>query len=41
MNWRKIRPLILAFLAAFLFICVTGVAVANNEKRYHNFQNGY
>ncbi|MDJ0589924.1 MAG: hypothetical protein QNJ72_07995 [Pleurocapsa sp. MO_226.B13] len=31
MNWRKIRILILAFLATFLLVLVTGVAVAENE----------
>ncbi len=31
MNWRKIRILILAFVATFLLVLVTGVAVADNE----------
>lgn len=40
MNWRKIRPLIIAFLATFLVIFVTGVAVANNENDIHIFKMG-
>lgn len=40
MSWRKIRPLILAFIAAFLLILVTGVAVANNENDVHIFKMG-
>ena len=32
MNWRKIRTLLLAFLAAFLLVFGTRVAVAQNES---------
>ena len=32
MNWRSLRTLVLAFLAAFLLILITGVAVAQNEE---------
>ncbi|VEP12703.1 conserved membrane hypothetical protein [Hyella patelloides LEGE 07179] len=40
MSWRKIRPLILAFLAAFLVICVTGLGVANTENEIQIFKMG-
>ncbi len=32
MNWRRIRTLILAFLAAFFLILVTGVAITEGES---------
>lgn len=38
MSWRKIRPLIVAFMATFLLIFVTGVAVANNENDIQIFK---
>ena len=38
MNWRRIRPLIVAFMATFLLIFVTGVAVANNENDIQIFK---
>lgn len=40
MSWRKIRPLILAFITAFLVILITGVAVAGNEDSIHIFKMG-
>ncbi len=40
MSWRKIRPLILAVLAAFLVIFVSGIAVANSENDIHIFKMG-
>lgn len=40
MNWHKIRTLILAFIAAFLLILVTGVAVAQNESDIQIFKMG-
>ena len=40
MSWRKIRPLILAVLAAFLVICVSGIAIANRENEIHIFKMG-
>ncbi|MDJ0743177.1 MAG: hypothetical protein QNJ32_07425 [Xenococcaceae cyanobacterium MO_167.B27] len=40
MSWHKIKPLILAFFAAFVLIFVTGVAVANNESDIHIFKVG-
>ncbi|HEY9767629.1 MAG TPA: hypothetical protein V6C71_03865 [Coleofasciculaceae cyanobacterium] len=40
MNWRKIRALILAFLAAFLLILVTGVASAKSEADLQIFKMG-
>ena len=40
MNWHKIKPLILAFLGAFLIIITTGVAVANNENDITIFKMG-
>ena len=40
MIWRKIRPLILAFLAAFFLIFMTEVAVANNESDITIFKMG-
>lgn len=40
MNWRKIRALILAFLAAFLLILVTGVAIAEDEAELQIFKMG-
>lgn len=40
MNWPKIRRLILAFLAAFLLICVSGIAVADNENNLQIFKMG-
>ena len=40
MNWQKIKPLILAFLGAFLVIVITGVAVANNESDIAIFKMG-
>lgn len=38
MSWRRIRPLIVAFMATFLLIFVTGVAVANNENNIQIFK---
>ncbi|WP_144054225.1 hypothetical protein [Pleurocapsa sp. PCC 7319] len=38
MSWRKLRPLIVAFMATFLLIFVTGVAVANNENDIQIFK---
>lgn len=38
MCWRRIRPLIVAFMATFLLIFVTGVAVANNENDIQIFK---
>lgn len=32
MNWRRIRTLLLAFIAAFSLILILGVAVAQNEE---------
>ena len=40
MSWRKIRPIILAFLAAFLVILISGVAVAGNEDTVTIFKMG-
>lgn len=40
MNWQKIRLIILAFLAAFLVIVISGVAVANNESDITIFKMG-
>ena len=40
MNWRKIRTLILAFLAAFLLVFATGVVVAQNENEVQIFKMG-
>ncbi|WP_036477920.1 hypothetical protein [Myxosarcina sp. GI1] len=40
MNWQKIKTLILAFIAAFLVILVTGVAVAQNENEIQIFKMG-
>ena len=40
MNWRKIRTLLLAFLAAFLLVFATGVAVAQNENEIQIFKMG-
>ncbi|MEM8828395.1 MAG: hypothetical protein AAGE96_03440 [Cyanobacteria bacterium P01_G01_bin.19] len=40
MNWRKIRTLLLAFLAAFLLVFATGIAVAQNEKEVQIFKMG-
>lgn len=40
MNWQKIRPLIIAFLTAFLIIIVTGVAVANDANNNQIFKMG-
>ena len=40
MNWRKIKPLILAAIAAFLVICVSGIAIANSENEIQIFQMG-
>ncbi len=40
MSWRKIKPLILAILAAFVVIFVGGIAVANNENNIHIFKMG-
>ena len=40
MSWRKIRPLILTFLAALLVVFVTGIAVANNENDITIFKMG-
>lgn len=40
MNWQKIRTLILAFVAAFLLILVTGVAVAPNDSDIQIFKMG-
>ena len=35
MSWQKIRPLILAVIAAFLVICVSEIAIANSEDQCH------
>ncbi len=40
MSWRKIKPLILAILAAFVVIFVGGIAVANSENNIHIFKMG-
>lgn len=40
MSWRKLRPLIVAFLATFLVIFINGVAVANNESEIQIFKMG-
>ena len=40
MSWRKIRPIILAMLAAFLVICVSGIAIANGDNEIHIFKMG-
>lgn len=40
MNWRKIRALIIAFLAAFLLILVTGGAIAEGEADLQIFKMG-
>ncbi len=40
MNWRKIRALIVAFLAAFLLILVTGVAIAEGKADLQIFKIG-
>ncbi|MGB5713086.1 MAG: hypothetical protein WBM44_19540 [Waterburya sp.] len=40
MNWRKIRTLILAFVAAFLVILVSGVAVAKSNHDVQIFKVG-
>ena len=40
MNWRKIRTLILAFVAAFLLILISGVAVAQGEGDIQIFKMG-
>ena len=40
MSWRKIRPFILACIAAFLVIVVSGIAVANNESDIAIFKMG-
>lgn len=40
MSWRKIRPLILAVLAAFLVICVSSIAMANSENELQIFKMG-
>ena len=40
MSWRKIRPLILTVIAAFLVICVSGIAIANSENEIQIFKMG-
>ncbi len=40
MNWQRIKTLILAFIAAFLVILVTGVAVAQNDNEIQIFKMG-
>lgn len=40
MNWHRIRTLVLAFVAAFLLILVTGVAVAENKGEIQIFKMG-
>lgn len=40
MSWRKIKTLIFAFMAAFLLILITGVAVAQNENDIQIFKMG-
>ncbi len=40
MSWRKMRPIILAMLAAFLVICVSGIAIANGDNEIHIFKMG-
>lgn len=40
MNWHRIRTLVLAFVAAFLLILITGVAVAQNESDIQIFKMG-
>lgn len=40
MSWRKIRPIIIGFLAAFLVIVISGVVVAQNENDIQIFKMG-
>lgn len=40
MSWRKIKPLILAIMAAFLVISLSAVAVANSESELQIFKMG-
>ncbi len=40
MSWRKIRLIILAVIAAFLVICVSGIAIANSENEIQIFKMG-
>ncbi len=40
MNWQKIRKLLLAFVAAFLVIMITGVAVAQKNNDIQIFKMG-
>ncbi len=40
MSWRKIKPIIITFLAALLVILIAGVAVADNEDNIHIFKMG-
>lgn len=40
MNWRRIRTLLLAFLAAFLLVFAAEVAVAQNETEIQIFKMG-
>ncbi|MGF1540340.1 MAG: hypothetical protein ACFCU5_07795 [Pleurocapsa sp.] len=40
MSWQKLRPLIIAFMATFLVIFITGVAVANNDNEIQIFKMG-
>lgn len=40
MNWQKIRLIMLALLATFLVIVISGVAVANNESDITIFKMG-
>lgn len=40
MSWHKIKPIIIAFLAALLVILIAGVAVADNEDQITIFKMG-
>ena len=40
MNWRRLKTLFLAFMAAFLLILILGVAVAQNENEIQIFKMG-
>ncbi len=40
MSWRKIRLIILAVIAAFLVICVSGIAIANSKNEIQIFKMG-
>lgn len=40
MNWQRVKKLILFFIAAFLVIMITGVAVAQNDSDVQIFEMG-